>query len=464
MRFSLIVFLVFGVSNTAFTQVDSTKVVVIGETTFQGNDKTKEFVLLRELSYKKGDTVNLAELEMKLSRSKENIFNTSLFNKTEYQVVVTDNDVAQIIFNLEERWYVWPYPILENGDRNFNTWWQTKDFDRLTYGVFLNWFNFRGRNETFKIMMKVGFENQFSLGYDIPNLNKKKTLGLYVATGYAEYREVNNRSVGNKRIFTKSLDGPGRQVVFAKANLTYRKSLNSRHQLGLRYDQVRVDTGVTESSNDYLKANKQQSDYFTLSYYGKYDTRDYIEYPLKGFKVETYITKYGLGVLENEGLNVLTTIAGVYWHKPLGGRWYFANSVVGKLSFFDDTPYSIQRGLGYANTIRGYELYVFDAEKYGIVKTNLKFNILKKKEMHLKWLKLSKFNKPYFAMYMNVYFDAGFADDKLYAGKNLLSNKWAYGYGMGLDVMAFYDFVMRLEYSFNRENESGFFLHFKKAI
>ena len=126
----------------------------------------------------------------------------------------------------------------------------------------------------------------------------------------------------------------------------------------------------------------QKTDFFTLSYYGKYDTRDYIEYPLKGYKIETYITKYGLG-----GLNVLTTIAGLYWHKPLGGRWYVANSVVGKLSFFDDTPYSIQQGLGYANSIRGYELYVFDAEKYGIVKTNIKYNILKKKEMHLKWLK-----------------------------------------------------------------------------
>lgn len=464
MRFSLLIFLFIGTFTNAIAQNDSLKIVVIGQTEFVGNDKTKEFILLRELTYQAGDTVNLAELEAKLKRSRENIFNTSLFNKVEFNVSVSDDDVVTVTFSLEERWYFWPYPILENGDRNFNTWWQTKDFARLTYGVYMNWFNFRGRNETFKIMMKVGFEDQFSLGYDIPNLNKKKTLGLYVASGYAEYREVNNRSIGNKRIFTKSLDGPGRQVVFAKANLTYRKSLNSRHLIGLRYDQVRVDTGVTESSIDYLKANQQRSDYFTLIYYGKYDTRDYIDYPLKGFKLETYITKYGLGILQNEGLNVLTTVAGVYWHKQLGGRWYIANSIVGKFSFFDDTPYSIQSGMGYANSIRGYELYVFDAEKYGIVKTNLKFNILKKKEVHLKWLKLNKFNKPYFAMYMNVYFDAGFAEDKLYADKNLLSNKWAYGYGAGLDIVAFYDLVMRLEYSFNRENESGFFLHFKKAI
>ena len=105
-----------------------------------------------------------------------------------------------------------------------------------------------------------------------------------------------------------------------------------------------------------------------------------------------------------------------------------------------------------------------DAEKYGVFKTNLKFNILKKKEMHLNWIPLDKFNKPYFAIYLNAYFDAGYADDVIYADKNPLSNKWAYGYGIGMDVVAFYDFVGRLEYSINREDEKGLYLHFSKSF
>ncbi len=445
-------------------QIDSSNTVIVGQTFFTGNEKTKPFVLSRELTYNSGDTLSKSDFNQKVLRSKENIFNTSLFNKVTYKTVTSDSGLTTVIFDVQERWYVWPYPILENGDRNLNTWWQTKDFSRLTYGVYLNWYNFRGRNETFQVLAKVGFENQFSIGYKIPNLNKAKTLGLAVAAGYTQYREVNYSSEANKRVFYKSPNGPGREIIFGRMDLSYRKSLNARHSLGVGYYNMVVDSVVLDLAADYFKNNKAATQFLSLSYYGKYDTRDYIEYPLKGYKVELSVSEYGLGILQNENLNVLTAIGGVFAHVPIHGRWYAASSAVAKLTFFDDPPYSIQQGLGYKNSIRGYELYVMDAQNYGIVKTNLKFALVKKKEVYLKWLKVEKFNKPYFSMFLNGYFDFGYADDQLYASVNHLSNRWAYGYGLGLDITGFYDFVMRLEYSFNRENESGFFLHFKKAI
>ncbi|MFT5878745.1 MAG: outer membrane protein assembly factor BamA, partial [Dokdonia sp.] len=352
MRFILVLFFLL-TSVYGWAASDSLQWVVVGNTIFQGNEKTKEFVLVRELAYRKGDTFQLEEFQARVARSRENIFNTSLFNKTTFTIEVNTKGEAHVVFVLEERWYVWPYVILQNGDRNFNTWWQTKDFSRLTYGVFLNWHNFRGRNETFQVMTKFGFENQFSIGYNIPNLNKKKTLGLYMGAGYAEYKEVNYTSELNKRVFYKSEDRSGRQVIFAKVNMTYRKGLNFRHRLGIGYNQVSIDSVIGDVTTDYLKNNQLKSEYFSLDYYGKFDTRDYIDYPLKGYKVETYINKYGAGVFDNENLNVLTTSLGVYSHVPLSDRWNLANSIVGKTTFFDQTPYAIQEGLGYTNYVRG---------------------------------------------------------------------------------------------------------------
>jgi outer membrane protein assembly factor BamA len=437
---------------------------VVGDVEFVGNEKTKLFVLHRELTFQEDDTVTMGEFSEKLVRSEENLFNTRLFISVSSTVSVIDSSTIHVKFLLEERWYLWPYPILENADRNFNTWWQTKDFQRLTYGVFLNAYNFRGRNETLQFMLKVGFENQFSMGYNIPNLNKKKTLGLYMAGGYSEFQEVNYSSLGNKRLFYKAQDGAGRQVAFGKINLTYRKGLNFRHTLGLAYTQIKVDSAVLDLSNDYLKNNRQETNYFSLHYNGRYDTRDYIDYPLIGYKLELFVSEYGLGILSNENLRLLTTSGGVNWHRQLSDRWFVANSIFGKLSFFDNPPYSIQQGLGFQNTIRGYELYVMDAQNYGIVKTNVKFNLLKKRSFQLDWIPLKKFRKPFLSIFVNTYFDFGYADDTLYANQNQLSNQWAYGYGIGLDFVSFYDFVMRTEISLNRENEAGFFLHFKKSI
>ena len=464
MRVLFVLFFIFIQGTLLLAKNDSLQLVFVKETTFIGNKKTKEFVLNRELTYRNKDSILLSELEAQISRSQENLFNTLLFNKVTSDYVILDSNKVEITFIVEERWYVWPYFILDNADRNLNVWWQTKDFSRLTYGVFLNWNNFRGRNEKLQIMAKVGFENQFSLGYKIPNINKAKTLGLHVYGGYSEFREVNYVSENNKRVFYKSLDGPGRQLSFGKVNLTFRKSLNIHHTIGLGFQGMKIDSAISDLSNDYLKNNKTQTEFLSLNYYGKYDTRDYIEYPLKGYKVELYVSQFGLGLLENEKLNVLTTTGGVYWYVPISKKWYFANSTVGKLSFFDDQPYSLQEGLGYKNAIRGYEYYVMDAQSYGIVKTNIKFALIKKKEMEWDWVPIKKFSKPYFSVYLSGFFDFGFANDQLYATQNPLSNNWAYGYGLGIDVTGFYDFIMRLEYSFNRENESGVFLHFKRAI
>ena len=87
-----------------------------------------------------------------------------------------------------ERWYVWPNPIFELSERNFNVWWHDfkannySDFSRVNYGLFLVWENFRGRNELLKMKYRRGFKEHYLFNYEIPYFNKKKTLGLNAFT------------------------------------------------------------------------------------------------------------------------------------------------------------------------------------------------------------------------------------------------------------------------------------------
>lgn len=43
---------------------------------------------------------------------------------------------------------------------------------------------------------------------------------------------------------------------------------------------------------------------------------------------------------------------------------------------------------------------------------------------------------------------------------NTLEGNFLYGWGVGLDLVTYYDNIFRLEYTINKFGESGFFLHF----
>jgi hypothetical protein len=67
-------------------------------------------------------------------------------------------------------------------------------------------------------------------------------------------------------------------------------------------------------------------------------------------------------------------------------------------------------------------------------------------------------------MFMNLHGDIGYVQDKFYSKNNPLSNTWQYGYGVGLDFVTYYDIVVRLEYSINKQLQNGFFIHMSAGI
>jgi outer membrane protein assembly factor BamA len=459
-RFFLLFSILFCLSIEVRARADS---IYIDSIVILGNKITKDFIIHRELEFSVGDSVEAMGLDGSITRSRNNIFNTALFNEVDvYQELQGNRTVVTI--HLEERWYIWPYPILENADRNFNTWWRTKDFNRLSYGVYLNWFNFRGRAETFQILAKIGYEQQFAIGYNFPNLNKARTLGLHVAAGHTRIKDVNYNSLDNERLFFNDETGALLNTSYAKATMQVRKGLYLRHFITMQYQNVNIDSSIAALNENYLRNETTHSQFFSLIYEAKYDRRDYIEYPLTGYKLEGRVALHGMGILDNQNLNLLMIRAAANFHKPIIGRWYSAAAIIGKTYEIQDPTYYLQEGLGYKDFVRGYEYYVMDAQRYAMIKTNLKYQLIKKKTIPLQWLPWEQFNKPYFSAFLNAFVDVGYAEDRLNAELNGLSNKWLAGYGVGLDISAYYDIVFRIEYSFNIEQEAGLFLHFNKSI
>ncbi|MCD4697720.1 MAG: hypothetical protein K8S16_15960 [Bacteroidales bacterium] len=469
LTFFLLLGLVFGPEGFA-QQADTTDVkgyAVIRNIQFTGNKITKERIIQRELLFHESDTILRSDLDEKLQQSRKNLMNTSLFNFVTIDTapVPSQKNHLDVTIDFLERWYIWPVPILEFADRNFNEWLKKKDWGRLNYGMFLTWNNFRGRREKLVVFTRFGYDEKYQIGYQIPYINRKQTIGLGFAGGFSQNHEISYNSDENKEIYYNDENKQVRREVYTYSELYYRKGIHNKHWFKLIYNDIEVDDSVIYKNPDYMFGSGNQNQFFTFYYQFRSDYRDYRQYPLKGFYFDVELDKKGLGVFNSPDVNSMFVKANYRKYFHLKGGFYWATGLTAKVSPFWGQPYYYLSGLGYGRDfIRGYEYYVIDAQHYGIIKNNLKFELVSQRVQEFKFIPTDKFNKLYYAFYLNLFADFGYGIDYRNNVNNPLSNQLLPGYGIGLDFVTYYDFVLRVEYSFNKYGESGFFIHFMPSI
>ena len=437
---------------------------IIDRISFQGNKVTKPHIITRELTFSEGDTLNYCELSKALSKSKENLLNTSLFNFVSLDTSRVEASHMEVTIRITERWYTWPVPIFAIADRNFNAWWLTRDLTRANYGFYIMRDNFRGRKESLSFKFQFGYSEQFGISYSIPYLNKKQTHGLGTSVSYTRNHEIAYKTLNNQLQFYRSHDDYIRNDFSSRLTYTYRHGYYNKHLVEARYYSGSVADTVVAITNEYFVNNRKTMQFFSATYEYRCDHRDSRSYPLKGYYFDLEMTKMGLGLLKNEQLDVFYVQGSVRKYIPLHKRFYFATGIKGKVSSSGRQPYSVQRALGYRDYVRAYEYYVIDGQSYWLGKASLRYELVQPKTYSLPYLRLEKFTKFHYAMYLSVFSDMGYVEDKINYKYNDLSNSLLFGTGVGLDFVTYYDTILRLEYSFNKLGENGLFLHFASPI
>ncbi|MEE4256392.1 MAG: POTRA domain-containing protein [Bacteroidales bacterium] len=446
-------------------QPDST--CIIGKITFEGNKITKDHIIARELMVFTGDTLGMLELSSKLDKSRENLLNTSLFNFVSYDIRL-DQDRAGIVFNFVERWYIWPWPVIEFADRNFNAWWtENRSLSRMSYGVMLKWGNFRGRREEFDLTTVFGYNERYGIDYKIPYLNRDETIGLGFGIYYGRTHEVPVLNKDDKLVYYDDNEEYIQQEISSYLSFILRKKIYNTHTLRLEYNFRDFDDTLTRINPAFSPGGEDRLQYLSVVYQYKSDHRDDKPYPLRGYYFDIELAKRGFGVLENGGMDVFYVLTTFRKYMQLGRRWYFASGLNSKFSNESEQPFFMNRAIGYGRDIvRGYEYYVVNGYNFGILKNNIKFALLPRRNFNIKFIKSEKFAKVHYAFYLNAFFDMGFVDN-FHPDPSLnngLENTLLIGYGLGIDFVTYYDLVLRMEYSVNRMNEHGFFLHFMAPI
>ncbi|MGK0389000.1 MAG: hypothetical protein ACI94Y_001734, partial [Maribacter sp.] len=153
--------------------------VVISNFEIEGNKKTKEGTIIRELDFKIGDTIQLSNLATRLGKNQTLLLNTLLFLEVNMNIGNWDTEKSQVTIQIKvkETWYIYPIPIFELADRNFNVWWNQYDhsFKRVDYGVRLYYNNLSGRRDILKGVIQLGYTQKYELEYSMPFINKAKT-------------------------------------------------------------------------------------------------------------------------------------------------------------------------------------------------------------------------------------------------------------------------------------------------
>ena len=129
------------------------------------------------------------------------------------------------------------------------------------------------------------------------------------------------------------------------------------------------------------------------------------------------------------------------------------------------TPmYYFNRALGFSDLVRGYEYYVVDGQNFLLAKSNLRIQIIKPSVFHVPINAFQKFRSFSYALYAGPFIDAGYASDDYFAKYNPLSNQWLIGGGIGIDLVTYYDYVFRTEFTVNKMGQPGIYLHLNAPL
>lgn len=454
----------------ASAPVDSSQKVVVRSVMLKGNYRTRDRIILREMTLHVGDSVRLADLPGRVAWDQRNINNTTLFITvdTETHLIPSDDSTQltqlDLTILMKERWYLIAYPYLDLADRNFNEWWYDRghDFRRVIYGGRLSYRNVTGTNDRLQAVVELGFSQRALLSYSKPYIDRAQKIGLRVDLSYQTNKEIPYRTLADKWVYIRS-DDVLRERAYIAVIFTNRQGLYHYHTLDTRYTRTTIADTVVRLNPDYFLDGQTQQRFMSMSYSYRYDRRDNVVYPLQGTLFTGVVGVSGL--LPNDNFRFLDLSASITRYGSLGGRFYAAGTLRGRTTWPTRQPYFNLRGLGSSvDMVRGYELFVIDGQRTIVWRNSLRYQLFNVRKQ-LNWLHVRQFNTVPVAAYLTAFGDAGYVSSTVAEQyQSNLANRLLVGTGISLDVVTFYNLVMRFSGTINGQGKTGFFFNLAQEL
>ena len=414
----------------SYAQDTSVTNLIVDRVVIQGNEHTKDFVILREMTLKPGVLISQQLLEY----DKNRIYSLGLFNEVQLQIIPFSDSVATIVVFVSERWYIYPYPIIGIKDG---------DWGKLYYGLGLLNTNFRGRNEKLAMSFVVGYDPALTIFYRNPFLTSD---GSY----YLETRLSLNK-IRNKSLLTIPYVNGILQNNFDERHYSFMMSLGKRFGIShtawvsAGYEVITVEPYYVNSTISTIAEDKLP----ILGAGYLYDTRDISEYPNIGAFARFSVTKFGLPSMN---VDIVRYAADVRKYVPLAQQLVLAGRAMTDIATIGPTPSYNRVYLGYDEKIRGHFNEKYEGESRFIASAELHYTLMSPRYFNVTELPKA-FGVWRFGVVASAFADAGTV---WFRSEPFALDKFVKGYGIGINFLLPYSVVFRAEYALNEVRQGEF--------
>ena len=407
-------------SDTLFYQDDYN--IVIDSIQVTGNEITKEFVILRELTIAVGDTLT-PEIA---SYDRERIYSLRIFNEVELKPF-TYQEKNILLIVVEESWYIYPIPIVFLKD---------KDWDKISYGMSLSWLNFRGRNERITGIATFGYDPSFGFTYFNPNLAYNQNLNLQTS---AAYTTATNRSAQAEELYGNQFE----QETFI-SRVQFGKRFGNYHWLYLNTGFDYIETPFYIEGINASNSRIDRTLITGLSYV--YDTRDLTIYATEGIYTDIGVEYKGFGI---DDISYYVADIDFREYRKFFNKFTAKWRIAARHTAGELVPYYDYSYIGYGDRIRGY-FYGDEQEGNDRVIGSIEFDypIIHESRINLYWIPLlPKSLLSYrFSLIAELFGDTGATRD---IGEPWTIKSFDSGYGAGISLLLLPYFICRFEFAIN---------------
>lgn len=391
-----------------------------------GNDITEEFIILRELTFELKDTIDYETADY----NRERIYSLGIFNQVSLHPEFSDS-INILNITVEESWYIYPIPFINIKERDWN---------KLSFGMYLILKNFRGRNETLSAVVALGYDPTYSLSYYNPNSIGNENIFI---SGRISYSNVSNKSLLAEQLAGNAFE---QKIIGAEFEIGRRISLF--HKFALRFGFNYIQTPF------YLEGINASSDridrMFTIGAGYQYDSRDLIQFPKNGFYANASYIEKGLGIND---INYSVTRLDIRNYHTLIERLHFKSRFTSRFTSGNTVPYYDNSIIGLEDRIRGYFFQKFEGNHLYLTSAEIYYPLIEELKINLEFIPVipKQLLSYRFALYAQIFADAGATQFK---GSSFSLNDFRTGYGGGLTVLILPYYVARIEYAFNEFRKS----------